>query len=227
MIASRHLFTHLARVQAEQAALAANEREAVEARLVALTLTDHVPIDQPSKLWTSHNEFQEDVSIHLPDHSVSLPINDILEAVSHLSLSQAGPSTKYLSPSDTISTASTLMPPSLLIPSHNQTQTNRRTTKVLQILDQMDVEIGICITKLSRTPIANTLREVKSTLDLLHPKLAKVTCRTPSIDLRKREITEQLMKLEALFTEWTCILNVEEPVLYNCGGYIVSNLLSQ
>jgi hypothetical protein len=58
MIPSRHLSTHLARVQAEQEAIAASEREAVEAQLVALTLTDQVPIDQPSKLWTSREEFQ-------------------------------------------------------------------------------------------------------------------------------------------------------------------------
>ena len=42
MIASQHLSAHLARVQAEQEAVAASEREAVEAQLVALTLTDHV-----------------------------------------------------------------------------------------------------------------------------------------------------------------------------------------
>jgi hypothetical protein len=84
MILSRHLSVHLARVQAEQEAIAAGEREAIEARLVALTLTDDVPIDQPSKLWTSRDEFQQDVShtVHLPDHSATPPINDILEGVS-------------------------------------------------------------------------------------------------------------------------------------------------
>ena len=84
MIASQHLSTHLAHVQAEQEAVAASEREAVEAQLVALTLTDHVPMDQPNKLWTPRDQFQQDVNhtVHLPDHSISPPINDILEAVS-------------------------------------------------------------------------------------------------------------------------------------------------
>ena len=91
----------------------------------------------------------------------------------------------------------------------------------------MNVEIATCVTKLSGTPTVNTLQEVKSLLNLLHPRLVKVTCRAPSIDACKCEVTEQLNKLEALFTEWTYILNVKEPMPYNCGGYMVSNLLSQ
>ena len=71
---NRHLSAHIARVQAEQEAAAASEREAVEAQLVGLTLTDDVPIDQPNKLWTPRNQFQQDVNhtIHLPDHSIYL-----------------------------------------------------------------------------------------------------------------------------------------------------------
>ena len=49
------------------------------------------------------------------------------------------------------------MLPSLPVPSHYQTHTNRCTTKVLQILDQMDVEIAMCVTKLSGTPTVDTL----------------------------------------------------------------------
>ena len=116
-------------------------------------------MDQPNKLWTPRDQFQQDVNhtIHLPDHSISPPINDILEAVSRLSLSQVGSSTNRLNPSDATSTTSTPMLPSLPVPSHYQTRTNRRTTKVLQILDQMDVEIATCVTKLSGTPTINTL----------------------------------------------------------------------
>ena len=186
-------------------------------------------MDQPNKLWTPHNQFQQDINhtIHLPDHSISPPINDILEAVSRLSLSQVGSSTNRLNPSDATSTTSTPMLPSLPVPSHYQTRTNHHTTKVLQILDQMDVEIATCVTKLSGMPTVDTLREVKSLLNLLHPRLVKVTRRAPSIDMRKREVTERLIKLEALFTEWAYILNAKEPMPYNCGGYMVSNLLSQ
>ena len=117
--------------------------------------------------------------------------------------------------------------PFLPVPSHYWTRTNHRTTKVLQILDQMDMEIATCVTKLSGMPTVDTLWEVKSLLNLLHPRLVKVTRRAPSIDMRKREVTKQLVKLEALFTKWTYILNAKEPMPYNCGGYMVSNLLSQ
>ena len=70
MIASRHLSAHLAHLQAKQEAAAASEREAVKAQLVVLTLTDHVPMDQPNKLWTPHDQFQQDINhtVHLPDH---------------------------------------------------------------------------------------------------------------------------------------------------------------
>ena len=217
MILSRHLSAHLARVQAEQEAIAAGEREAVEARLVALTLTDDGPMDQPSKLWASRDEFQQDVShtIHLPDHSATPPINDILEGVSRLSLPR--PSTDHVGPSNATSVPSALMPRSVPGSSHSHTRTNRRTTKVLQVLDQMDMKIGVCVAKLSGTPTVSILREVESTLNLLHPGLAKVTRRAPSIDMRKRQIIEQLVSLEAVVAKWTCILDAKEPVPYNCG----------
>jgi hypothetical protein len=164
--------------------------------------------------------------MHLPDHSASPPINDILEAVSRLSLlPQAESSTDHLSPSNGTSVASAPMHPS--VPGSSQIRTNRHTTKVLQVLDQMDAEIGMCVAKLSGTPTVAMLQEVESTLNLLHPGLAKVTHRAPSIDMRKRQITEQLISLEALVAEWTYILNVKEPVPYNCGEYMISTLLSQ
>ena len=116
-------------------------------------------MDQPNKLWTPRDQFQQDINhtVHLPDHSISPPINDILEAVSRLSLSQVGSLTNRLNPSDTTSTTSTPMLPSLPVPSHYRTRTNRRITKVLQILDQMDVEIAMCVTKLSGMPTVDTL----------------------------------------------------------------------
>jgi hypothetical protein len=177
--------------------------------------------------------------MHLPDHSASPPINDILEAVSRLSLlPQAESSTDHLSPSNGTSVASAPMHPS--VPGSSQIRTNRHTTKVLQVLDQMDAEIGMCVAKLSGTPtvamcvakLSGTptvamLQEVESTLNLLHPGLAKVTRRAPSIDMRKRQITERLISLEALVAEWTYILNVKEPMPYNCGEYMISTLLSQ
>jgi hypothetical protein len=164
--------------------------------------------------------------MHLPDHSASPPINDILEAVSRLSLlPQAESSTDHLSQSNGTSVASAPMHPS--VPGSSQIRTNRHTTKVLQVLDQMDAEIGTCVAKLSGTPTVAMLQEVESTLNLLHPGLAKVTCRAPSIDMRKRQITERLVSLEALVAERTYILNVKEPVPYNCGEYMISTLLSQ
>ena len=117
------------------------------------------------------------------------------------SLSQVRSLTNCLNPSNATSTTSTPMLPSLPVTSHYQTCTNRHTTKVLQILDQMDVEIATCVTKLSRMPTINTLQEVKSLLNLLHPRLVEVTHRAPSIDMHKCEVTERLPKLEALFTE--------------------------
>ena len=95
--------------------------------------------------------------------------------------------------------------------------TNRRTTKVLQILDQMDREISTCMIKLSGTPAINVLQEVESTLNILHPRLAKVTRKAPLIDVRKQHITELLINLEARVAELKYVLNVKEPVSYNSG----------
>ena len=249
MIPSRHLSTHLARVQAEQEAITAREIEAVEAELVALTLTDDGPVhaSQPSKLWTSRNEFQQDVShtVHLPNVSMSPPISDILEGVSRLSspaqsasvinhpIRAAAPvasthshsaygSSQPANPSNT--TAHVASTPISHSPahgsSHNQTRkmvTNCRTTKVLQILDQMDREISTCMIKLSGTPAINVLQEVESTLNILHPRLAKVTRKAPLIDVRKQRITELLINLEARVAELKYVLNVKEPVSYNSG----------
>ena len=179
-------------------------------------------MDQPNKLWTPRDQFRQDVNhtIHLPDHSISPPINDILEAVSRLSLSQVRSLANHLNPSNTTSTTSTPVLPSLPVPSHYQTCTNRHTTKVLQILDQMDMEIAMCVTKLSGTPTINTLWEVKSLLNLLHPRLVKVTHRAPSIDMCKCEVTEWLVKLEALFTESPVCRFIPHRERHSPGGAI-------
>jgi hypothetical protein len=95
--------------------------------------------------------------------------------------------------------------------------TNRRTTKVLQILDQMDREISTCMIKLSGTPAINVLQEVESTLNILHPRLAKVTRKAPLIDVCKQRITELLINLEARVAKLKYVLNVKEPVSYNSG----------
>jgi hypothetical protein len=88
LIPSQRLAVHLTRVQAEHAEILA--REAIEAQMVTLTFMDDGPdlAGQPSKLWTSREQFQQDVNHndHLPDHSTSPPINNILEGVSRLSL---------------------------------------------------------------------------------------------------------------------------------------------
>ncbi|KIM75638.1 hypothetical protein PILCRDRAFT_13419 [Piloderma croceum F 1598] len=96
LIASQHLAAHLTRMWAEQVEILA--RNTVEAQVVALMLMDSRPdlAGQPSKLWTSCEKFQQEVNHnhHLPDHSTSLPINDILEGISRLSI--AVPSSNQL-----------------------------------------------------------------------------------------------------------------------------------
>ena len=67
---------------------------------------------------------------------------------------------------------------------------------MLQVFDQVDLEIDACNAKLTQTPSVNVLNEVQSALDVLHPRVAQVTRKAPSIDVRKRQICEHLISLE-------------------------------
>ena len=222
MMPSRHLPAHLARVRAEQDKILEKERENIESRMVALALTDDGPdqTGQPSKLWTSREEFQQAVSPNhrLPDHSASPPINDILESVSRLSIST--PRVDHTNVS-TIDSAPSATPASALLRNHSHNQSrrekNRRTTAVLQVFDQVDLEIDACNAKLTQTPSVNVLNEVQSALDVLHPRVAQVTRKAPSIDVRKRQICEHLISLDARIAEWKYLLKAKEPISYNSG----------
>ena len=106
---SQHLPAHLAQVLAEQDEILEKEKENIESWMVALALTDDGPdqTGQPSKLWMSHEEFQQAVSLNhcLPDHSASPPINDILESISQLSISTSQVDHTNVSTIDSISSA--------------------------------------------------------------------------------------------------------------------------
>jgi hypothetical protein len=219
MISSQHLSAHLAHVQAEQA-----EIEAVAADMIALTLTDNGPnhTGQPSKLWTSREEFQQNVNQNhrLPDRSTTLPIADILEGVSRLSLSQAALSS---------STSAPIPASPLAQGASHQTrwERNRHTTKILEVFDQMNLEITAGGAKLTGTPTLEVLREVESMLNLLHPAIDQVERKTPSIEARKRQILGQLASLETRVVEWRYILGLKEPISYNTGEDMVSTLQIQ
>jgi hypothetical protein len=259
LIASRRLAAHLTRVRAEEAEILA--RNTVEAQVVALTLTDCGPdlAGQPSKLWTSREQFQQEVNHnhHLPDHSTSPPINDILEGVSRLSIAvpSSNQPTYDMAPpvvhdptsppiNDISAAASQLLPSSIQsdhntalpiisalpdgasaqFPLHlqNRREKNRRTTKSLQVFEQIALEAEACKAKLTGMPTVNVIHEVQSTLSLLHARLAQVTRRTPLIDVRKGQISDQLISMDARVAEWKYHLNLTEPISYTSGKDLLS-----
>ena len=222
---SRNLTPHLARVRAEEAENALRQREdreEVEARLFALTLTDNGPdrVGQPSKLWSSRAEFQQDVhqTHDLTDHSASPPVGDILEGLTRLSVSQGSPLSGRVDPT---SVSAPTPGPSARFSSQEHLQKkerSNRTTKALKVLDQIEKQIGACQLKLVGTPTRDSLREAESTLNLLHPAMEKVTRKTPSIDARKVKISEQLVGLEARIAELNRNLpRSQENVFYISG----------
>ena len=136
---------------------------------------------------------------------------------------RASPNSQYQHPTyfSTIDSSSSAMPTLALLQSHSHNQSrrekNRRTTAVLQVFDQVDLEIDACNAKLTQTPSVNVLNEVQSALDVLHPRVAQVTRKAPSIDVRKRQICEHLISLDARIAEWKYLLKVKEPISYNSG----------
>ena len=225
---TRNLTAHLARVRAEEAEVTLRQkedREEVEARLFALTLTDDGPDrgSQPSKLWSSRAEFQQDVhqTHNLTDHSSSPPVGDILEGLTRLSLSQDSPLSGRIDATGTSAPTPSPPGPSASFSSQEHLQKkerNHRTTKALKVLDQIEMRIGACRSKLARTPTCDSLREAESTLNRLHPAMEKVTRKTPSIGTRKLKISEQLVGLEARIAELKHNLpRSQENVFYNSG----------
>jgi hypothetical protein len=222
---SRNLTPHLAHVRAEEAEDALQQREdreEVEAHLFALTLTDNGPdyIGQPSKLWSSCAEFQQDVhqTHHLTDHSASPPVGDILEGLTWLSVSQDSPLSSCIDPT---SVSAPTPGPSARFSSQEHLQKKERSncmTEALKVLDQIEKQIGACQPKPVGTPTCDSLREAKSTLNLLHPAMEKVTHKTPLIDACKVKISEQLVGLEARIAELNCnLLCSQENVFYISG----------
>jgi hypothetical protein len=221
MMPSQNLAAHLAHVRAEEAEIATRDIDEVDARLFALTMTDDGPDQrgQPSKLWTSRTAFQQGVhqTHNLPIHS-SLPVGDILEGVSRLSLAQGAPLPEA-TPAAPVPTPNTR--PSAQPLSHEDRRALKkekchRTTKAMKVINQIETKIGACRSKLTGTPTPDELREVGSALSLLHSAVEKVTRKTPSINSRKLQMTEQLAGLEALVAELKLKLPPsQEPVLYN------------
>ena len=243
MMPSRLLPAHLARVQAEQAEIEARDINSAEAQMFALALTDcgPDPSSQPSKLWTSRAEFQGSASHNhrLPDHSSSLPINDILEGVTRLSVSATMPSSQHLGNISPTHAAFVRVPANLpdninvplstsdvplttAQPSANRQlqkrERNRRTANVLQVFDQIDLRLDACRVKVSETPTHDVLRELESALNDMHHAVDKVKRSTPTIDARKHQISQNLVSLDARIAQWKQVLpDLKDPIVYQSG----------
>lgn len=241
MIPTRNLPAHLARVQGEEADIVVADIDEVAARTFALALTDggSDTAAQPSKLWTSRSEFQEAAGRDYHLHSTSPPISDIVEGVARLAVtgSSSSPTIDNITPPNTVSAptsvrdhsaAPNIAPAPFSLSPQNCTQEQRRmqkkekssrTTKVLDILAQIDLKINTCQQKLNGTPILDVLREVETTVSRLYPAVEKIKRDTPSIKERKRYITEQLDSLETRISQWRLLMPVStpDPVSYNSG----------
>lgn len=215
------LNAHLARSKAQaidqertardDAAHAQAELDSASARLLALTLTDNGPdvVNQPSRLWSSRAAFQESMrsNVQLPD-SEDFPVGDVVDAVKRLALTHNDVSQNATSP--TSKGAHRRI---------SKQERNRHTTRALEVLDAIDRHILESRHALLDIPSNDVLRNEEVKVGRLRTGIEAVRRRTPEVDKRKDEISEDLNKLEARIVVLRTLVPglTNDPIRYNCG----------
>jgi hypothetical protein len=236
---------HLARVNLERDAMdttaptqpteirvTEEDIHAAGAEVFVSTFLDNGPNldNQPPRLWTSRNEFQQHIisTDSPPDASSSISINDIIDGVSRLTLSpgvQDLPSSTAQShisspthfssssvhnPPISSSECSTITQSRLPSPTHFLTPSSqrslekrschRKSQQAVQLLKNMSQRLSAVQQKLL-TPSHEILCEAELDMVAVRKALEKVTRRTESVDSQKHAVLQTLDGLHAQVTE--------------------------
>jgi hypothetical protein len=227
------LKAHLVKVLAEQQEPLRNEPsrnqsqsiEAVAAQVLALTVSDEGPdlTSQPSRLWASRPAVQQRTSSVLDPAPATSLLGEVVEAVRRLFISEEdrGNHTSSQSPLH----SSGAQPTSEAQTSDRQMtkkERSRHTKKTLENLRNIKQRIPHCRAKLSTLLSDTALGEVESELSGLRTAIEKVTRRTPTIDMVKKDILLDLERLEARVAEFKILTPhvSTEPARVSCGKSI-------
>ena len=219
---------HLARIKAERDGVKIRavhvQDTGVPDRVFALTLMDEGPNmeTQPSKLWTSRAEYQDDSTTQPVFPEASLIADSIAESMNRLPLGINEP--RHPSPeSHDIFPTSDFSSPNSYEWRLAKREKNRRTVKSHKVLTNLELRICACFEKLSSDSLSlEMLNSVDSESSLLRSSLEKVTRRTESLDSHKQTIWEKLNQLHVLLLEMRSKVPTldNEALHYNSGKHL-------
>jgi hypothetical protein len=219
--------------KSERERMARQDREAESARrsaveemtadIIGLVLTDDGPNleTQPSKLWTSRSEFQEQVGAHTPDPPEPVSIQEVLRSLPFGSAE----------PDETPSSPSPPSPPKHPAPTpeskFDKRERNERTRTALKVLTSVDTQIGTLWQNLLTKPTHEVLMDAESRLVHLGSVVNRVTRSTPSIDTKKEETVTLLRRLESRVLEWRVIVPQAKgnPIAFSNGKPLFLKLI--
>jgi hypothetical protein len=192
----------MARQDREAESVRRSAVEEMTADIIGLVLTDDGPNleTQPSKLWTSRSEFQEQVGAHTPDPPEPVSIQEVLRSLPFGSAELDEATSSPSPPSPPKDPAPT--PESKF----DKRERSERTRTVLKVLTSVDTQVGALWNNLLTKPTHEVLRDVESRLVHLGSVVDKVTRSTPSIDTKKEETFTLLRRLESRVLEWRVIV---------------------
>ena len=207
----------------------------IGARVFATTVLDDGPDleCQPSKLWTSREEFQQnsaDVQYHSYAQS-ALPLDDIIAGVSRLSLESvaSGPPDLLSCNVDDLTTGSSGLclehvphslpstnsdhtpfqgftsEPAQPLPPLSKKDRHRKTQQAITLLKNMRIRVLAALEKLS-TPSHETLCEVESEVVTIRQALEKITRQADSVDELKKEVLKAVEDLRSRATRLRMIM---------------------
>lgn len=197
--------------------------DAASARVFIEAFTGPGPdvLSQPSKLWTSRDEFQKSRNAsghiaqssfpHNPDlpplsplFAVDIPsVDDIVHGMSRLVLGtrQAHTDPDLPPPIDDFKPrqqfAAPRLPPKRLTPTGDR---NRSEAKCLQMLNNMKTRVAVAQAKLS-TLLHDSLCEAEAEAEAVRRAWTNITYRAGSVNARRVEVLELLDTLDAQVTE--------------------------
>lgn len=177
-------------------------------QVFALTVTDEGPdIDsQPSKLWSSRDEFQAEArapNITLP------PFQDVMGSITRI----------VTAPSPSVSEPSHQQPQSTREPVRlPRRERNRATSKALQHLQNIELRVCAAIRQLLDPQFVDVLPDVESELICLRQAFNKITRHSTLVNDRKQQVVSILDDLEARVTTYRAFRpTIQGPLHYNSG----------
>ena len=180
-------------------------------QLFALTMTDEGPDinNQPSKLWTSRDEFQANRRIHALNLTLPL-VQDVMDSITRLVTAPSSASSAPVSEPSLQPTRKVVRLP--------KRERNRATSKALDHLQNIELRTCAAIEKLSEPLSDEVLHIVESELVCLRQAFNKVTRHSALVSDRKQQVVSNLNDLEARVMGYKARgPSTQEPIHYNSG----------